>query len=401
MPFNFAWVPRLTLLPCTACGNPADHNDVHDSLEAIGMIRAVHPQTVGIAAIGIYEPPWMLGNDWFSDILPRKFVQHTGILSRHISLEDEVVIGIRAVEKLQRETNCDMQDCAAMVFVSPSVVHASVGREYLDQQHAWLRSTNRAAQEVVRRLGIPAVQVYGINWGCSGYSKAISIVHRHILPSMRLGPNQFVMVATASRISRITDYGCKKTAPLFGDLGTATILSPSDSEKYPVHFDLVFAGAEMQTAEGVFFDYHLQENVIEPTPEGGRSFASRRLVFSLDGLGIADAAPRAMADVTAKALRDTRIRPEEVRFLVPHQAGTGIVRLAAMKLEEIGVRGEVINGLTCDVGNVSSCSVPYALRKTWDQLQGIVACPTAGVGHPGHAEVSQGCVILQATEIHS
>ena len=364
------------------------------------MIRAVHPQMIGISAIAVYEPPWMLGNDWFSDILPRKFVQHTGILSRHISMEDEVAIGIRAVENLQREVNCDLQDCAAVVFVSPSVVHGSVAREYLDEQQVWLKSTNRAAQEFVRRLGIPATHVYGINWGCSGYSKALSIVHRHILPALRLRQNQFVMVVTASRISRITDYGCKQTAPLFGDLATATILSPIDSEKYPVHFDLVFAGAGMQATEGVFFDYRLQENVVVPTPEGGRSCASRRLVFSLNGLGIADAAPRAMASATAKALRGVRIRPEEVQFLVPHQAGTGIVRLTAMKLEEIGVRGEVINGLTSDVGNVSSCSVPYALRKTWNRLQGTIVCPTAGVGHPGDAEVSQGCVILQATESH-
>ena len=107
-----------------------------------------------------------------------------------------------------------------------------------------------------------------------------------------------------------------------------------------------------------------------------------------------------MASATAKALRGMGIRPEEVQFLVPHQAGTGIVRLTAMKLEEIGVHGEVINGLTSDVGNVSSCSVPYALRKTWNQLQGTVVCPTAGVGHPGDAKVSQGCIILQATEAH-
>ena len=76
------------------------------------------------------------------------------------------------------------------------------------------------------------------------------------------------------------------------------------------------------------------------------------------------------------------------------------MRLTAMKMEEIGVRGELINGLTSDVGNVSSCSVPYALRKTWSRLQGTIVCPTAGVGHPGEAKVSQGCIILQAMESH-
>ena len=67
--------------------------------EGKSMIRAAHPQTVGISAIASYEPPWLLGNDWFSEMLPRKFVHHTGILSRHISTEDEVAIAARAVEE--------------------------------------------------------------------------------------------------------------------------------------------------------------------------------------------------------------------------------------------------------------------------------------------------------------
>ncbi len=192
--------------------------------------------------------------------------------------------------------------------------------------------------------------------------------------------------------------GCMQTAPLFGDLATATILAPIGSEKYPVHFKLVFAGAGMRTAESVFFDYHVRENVLFPTPEGGRGCAARRLVFWLDGLGIGDAAPRAMASATARALQRTRIRPEEVQFVVPHQAGKGIVCFTEMKLEEIGLHGEVINGLTSNVGNVSSCSIPYALLYTWNRLQGTIVCPTAGVGRPGNAELSQGCIILHATE---
>jgi hypothetical protein len=33
--------------------------------------------------------------------------------------------------------------------------------------------------------------------------------------------------------------------------------------------------------------------------------------------------------------------------------GEGIVRLATMKLEEVGLHTEVVHGLTSDVGNVS------------------------------------------------
>src|SRR3954452_17254808 len=110
---------------------------------------------VGISAIAAYEPPWVLGNDWFGDTIPRKFVHHTGIESRCISLEDEITMSIRAVRSLQRETGCDLKDCAAIVFASPSFVPLAVARKYLDRDRAELERLRRAAQQLVRRLGIP------------------------------------------------------------------------------------------------------------------------------------------------------------------------------------------------------------------------------------------------------
>jgi 3-oxoacyl-[acyl-carrier-protein] synthase III len=363
------------------------------------MDEALSPR-VGISAISVYEPPWVLGNDWFGDTIPRKFVHHTGIEARPISLEDEVTMGTNAVRNLQRETGCDLKDCAAVVFVSPSFVPLSVARRYLDPQRAEQERLRRAAQQLVRRLGIPECRATGLNWFCSGYSRAMAVATRRIAPRLRLGPSEFLLVVTASRISRITDYSCKQTAALFGDLATATLLSPCDSRKYPVHFDVLYANAEKQRADGAYFDFHVRQNVPVPCAGGGTEVADERLVFSLDGMGIADLAPRAMSAAVTNALRETSIGGDEVRFVVPHQAGTGIVRFTGMKLESSGVGGELINGLTQHVGNVSSCSIPYALKKTWGRLSGIVACPTAAVGSPGAAEVSQGCILLRSTPLH-
>jgi 3-oxoacyl-[acyl-carrier-protein] synthase III len=114
-------------------------------------------------------------------------------------------------------------------------------------------------------------------------------------------------------------------------------------------------------------------------------------------MGLGDGAPRAMANAAAKALQAASIHPEQVDFVVPHQAGTGMIRLTAMKLEELGVRGKVINGLTQNTGNISSSSVPYALQQNWGRLYGTIICPTAAVGKPGHASLTQGCIILKAT----
>src|SRR5439155_7024390 len=178
---------------------------------------------IGISAIATYEPPWVLGNEWFGGTLARKFVHHTGIESRPVSLEDdEVTLAIRATKKLRRETCCDLQDCAAVVFASPSFVPIPVARRHLDERRVRQELIRRAARLFARRLRIRLCPVAGLNWFCSGYSKALAVASRRILRKLTLGQDQFILVVNASRISRITDYGCTQTGPLFGDLATVT-----------------------------------------------------------------------------------------------------------------------------------------------------------------------------------
>lgn len=359
------------------------------------MAAAISP-AVGISATATYDPPWVLGNDWFNGTLPRKFVGHSGIVSRHISLEDEVTMGLRAVDNLRKETHCDLDNCAAVVFVASSLIPTSVARKHLSRERVLGECVHAAGREFLSRLGIPGVQLFSINWGCSGYSRAMAIVQRFIVPTWMRRPEQFILLVTVNRTSKILDFGCKQTAPVFGDMAQVTLLAGVESQRYPVRFDLVHAAAENQPSDEVFFDFHLRRNVLTPMPDGGRCSVPERLVFSINMMGIAESATRAMAEATAKALRAAGIAPEDVDFVVPHQAGEGVVRLTALTLEGIGVRGEVINGVTRDVGNVSSSSVPYALKQNWGRLQGTIVCPTAGVGRPGHAEVSQGCIVLRS-----
>lgn len=361
---------------------------------------AVLPTDFGISAISIYEPPWLLDNAWFRGTIARKFVQHTGTQVRPISLEDEIAMAVQATTNLQRETGCDLQKCAAVIFVSPSFVPVSIVRKYLGDERAIEEDVQRAAQRFACRLRLSTCRVIGTNWFCAGYAKAMSILLRRTLPALNLEKDQFALVVTASRISRITDYECKQTAPLFGDIATATMIARADSCRYPVHFQLLQAHAEQQKADGVFFQFHCRENVLVPMPDGGQTRIPWRLVFSLDGMGIADAAPRAMSNALAKSLFATGLCPADVRHVVPHQAGTAIVRLTAMKMEEIGIRVETANGLTSRVGNLSSSSIPFALKQLWHNLHGTVACPTAAVGNPGEAKIAQGCLLLQSTPYH-
>jgi 3-oxoacyl-[acyl-carrier-protein] synthase III len=117
-------------------------------------------------------------------------------------------------------------------------------------------------------------------------------------------------------------------------------------------------------------------------------------------MGIADTAPRAMASAAGDMLNETGLQPDSIRYVVPHQAGAGIVRLTEMRLRDAGFTAEVVNGMTSNVGNVSSGSIPYTLHQLWNQLDGNILCPVASVGPAGEPAVAQGCIAIRSTCHH-
>lgn len=357
---------------------------------------------IGISAIATFQPQRAVANAWFESLMARKFVKHTGIHSRCVADEDEVALGLHAVEQLARESRCDFADCAAVILASPSLVPQPVARRLMDREAARAEQPNRVAHRLAASLAdvFPDCRprrIMGLNGFCSGYAKATVSLRKRLLPTVDLQSNEFVLLITSSRISRITDFGCKQSGALFGDFATATLISRTDSPKYPVHLEILDADYHKVGTSRPYFDFSWRENVLEPTADGGRQTVPTRLVFSLDGMGIADTAPRAMAIAAEQLAVENGLSPSEVDWVIPHQAGEGIVRLTAMKLEEAGIAAAPVNGLTATTGNVSSGSVPMALKQHWHQLQGNILCPVAAVGAPGKPEVSQGCLLLRAS----
>lgn len=363
------------------------------------MPRHERPR-LGISAIAIHHPGQEIENSWFGDMMPRKFAHHTGIEARGISFDDELTMGMHAVRRLQRETGCSLAECRGLLFVSPSFIPPEVARRHLSPAEAAQERPGHAARQLAATLGLSRCRTVGLNWFCCGYSRALEVVAHRWGTRLGLRRDGFLLVVVAGRISRITDFGCGQTAGLFGDMASATLVAPVASRRHPVHFEIVHAHAARRPAERPFFDFHVRPGVPVPTADGGRTLAPERLVYSLDGMGIAETAPRAMSAAVGDAVAAAGLTGSDVRFVVPHQAGSGIVRFTGMKLEEQGVGGELVNGLTRRTGNVSACSVPYALHHEWDRLTGLLACPTAAVGSPGRAEVLQGCVLLRSTSLH-
>lgn len=371
------------------------------------MLRIFNPEqnedgrrevVIGISAIATHQPSMLLPNAWFESIMAKKFEKHTGICQRAVSTQGEVELALEAIRELEQKSSFDVADCRAILFVTPSSIPQVVARKFLSRDEARKEQPTRMASRFAEMLGTDRCQVVGMNGFCSGYAKAMQCLQRKVLPTIELGARDCVLIVTSSRISRITDFGDRQAGALFGDFATATLLSRADSAKYPMHLQLVDADYEKQAVSRAYFDFSQKSDVLSPAADGGRMHDTEKLVFSLDGMGIADTAPRAMANAAFKMAEKHAIEPDEVESIVPHQAGKAIVRLTGMKLEEAGFVATPINGLTENAGNVSSGSVPFALSENWSSLAGRILCPVAAVGAPGKLEVSQGCIYLRGPQ---
>ncbi|MEM7473468.1 MAG: 3-oxoacyl-[acyl-carrier-protein] synthase III C-terminal domain-containing protein [Planctomycetota bacterium] len=333
--------------------------------------------------------------------MARKFEKHTGIQSRRISQVDEVELATQAINQLLGEQSITLDRCAAILLVTPSSIPAGTANRFLPRDRAREEQPTRMARHLADRLGMPGIKTYGMNGFCSGYAKALQFVRRKLRDSWQLPSEKYILVVTSNCISRITNFEDRASGALFGDFATATMITSCNSASIPPQFELVDARYERQESARSYFDFTNTTDVLYPSSDGGKTRAASRVVFSLDGMGIADTAPRAMANAATKMAAENDIDPSEVRHIVPHQAGAAIVRLTGMKLEEAGFTAEPCNGFTRDVGNTSSGSVPFALSELWDKLQGDILCPVAAVGAPGKPEVSQGCILLRRIQVGS
>ena len=329
---------------------------------------------------------------------PRKFLKHTGIEKRSVATVDEVALAVKATNKLIRETDADISRCAGVVFTSPSFIPVALSRKLYGEAQAKEYQLNRAAARFAELMGMQPRRIAATNTFCAGYAKAMSLVLDRVGPAVDLQPDEFILLVTTSRISHITDYQCPETSGLFGDMATTTMISRNDSQRYPVRLQLLAARTDRLPTNRPFFDFVRRYDVPVPTSDGGKQVQQERIVFTLDGMGVADSASRAMAGSALEMAHQLGLNPGDIEFIIPHQAGSAIVRLAEMKMRDQGFTGEVVNGMANQIGNVSSGSIPYAIHRKWSQLQGNILCPVASVGRPGKPFVTEGCIALRSVD---
>ncbi len=189
------------------------------------------------------------------------------------------------------------------------------------------------------KLGIKNCPAFDVQAVCSGFVYALAIADKFI----RSGQHRCALLVGAEVYSRILDWNDRGTAVLFGD-GAGAVVLKADSKPGVL--------ASVIRADGSYANMlSVPGNVC-----GGKIVGSPFL--QMDGQAVFKFAVKVLDEVARETLAQCDLKPEDIDWLVPHQANVRILEATAKKL---GVDFSKVVITADRHGNTSAASVPLAL----------------------------------------
>ncbi|MBO1438150.1 beta-ketoacyl-ACP synthase III [Meiothermus sp. CFH 77666] len=291
---------------------------------------------VGILALGTYAPERVMTNHDFEKILDTSdewIVSRTGIRERRLAAEGEFTsnLAFRAVEDLIRRHGRGALEGVDLVIVATNTPDALFPA---------------TAALVQNHFGLNA-GAYDLLAGCPGWGYAIAQAHAMV----QSGLARKVLTIGAETLSKILDYTDRSTAVLFGDGAGAAVIGPVP-EGYG--FKSFVLGADGSGGKELMLRC-IADKLPDGSPMGQYAYMNGREVFKF--------AVRVMNTATLEAIEKAGLQPQDIKYLIPHQANARIIEAARERLqlppEQVWVNVD-------RYGNTSTASMPIALQEALD-----------------------------------
>lgn len=207
-----------------------------------------------------------------------------------------------------------------------------------------------SACQVQAAIGAKHAVAFDLTAACSGFVFSLVTAAQYI----RTGTFQNVLVIGADILSRWTDWEDRSTCVLFGDGAGAVVVSASDRNRL-LGFELCSDGAMNGCLKLPY----------EPvaTPLMGETAVQKGTFhpITMNGREVYKFAVNRVPEVIEKALFRANLTPEDVDWLVLHQANQRILDAVA---DRLGVSSDRVVSNMASHGNTSAASIPLALDET-------------------------------------
>ena len=301
-------------------------------------------ETVCIAGVGFAVPKSIRANSEILKAFPNRtedeFVRLTGIKERRYATDDESATSLAAVAVAHALAQAELPAAEIDTIIMATMIP--------DQP------VPSMASALAAQLGIPRAAAFDLNAACSGWLYALEVGRALILG----GAARNVIVVTAELLSRITNPQDHETAFLFGDGAGAAILT-----KAPGGHRLHRMGLSGDAAQFASIQ-RMGGGAMKPWP--GPKGDLEHFYIQMDGVAVFKHAVIGFAAQIEETLKRERLRPEDIAWVVPHQANARILNAVSKR---VGIPYEKFVMTIAKYGNTSAASVSMALG--WAAEEGI------------------------------
>ena len=289
-----------------------------------------------VAGTGSYLPELRLTNQDLVERLAKNGLEtsdewittRSGISARHFAAENELTsdLALKAAQAALTSAGITSADLDLIILATSTPDH--------------LGGFPSTACVVQDKLGAhTACAAFDIQAVCAGFTYALATADAFI----RCGTYKKVLVIGAETFSRILDFQDRGTCVLFGDGAGAVVLEAS-SEAGILSTALHADGS--------------QRDILCVPGRAGNGEVHGSPFMTMDGQAVFKLAVKVLEQVAHEALEKANLKPEQIDWLVPHQANIRIMEGTAKKM---GMSMDKVIVTVHEHGNTSAASIPLAL----------------------------------------
>ncbi len=292
---------------------------------------------VKIAAVGSAIPEKILTNfdiEKLVDTNDEWITSRTGIKERRIAKEGEAAsdFAVMSAKNTLTQAGIDARDVDLIIVATVTPDSPLPATACIVQ--AQLNAMNAAAFDLAA--------------GCSGFLYALSVGSQFV----KTKTYKNVLVIGVDLLSRLVNWKDRKTCVLFGDGAGSVLLQPAKEGEGVLS---VFLGAD--GTNGKFLSIEAGGSKLPPSLE---TINSDRHFIKMSGNEIFKNAVREMENSLLKALKLSKLTPQDLDLLIPHQANLRIIESVRKRMNMN--EDQVIVNIS-RYGNTSSASIPIALDE--------------------------------------
>ena len=297
-----------------------------------------------ITGVAGYAPEYILNNEELShmvDTTDEWIMTRIGIRERHILKGEGLAssdMGTEAVKLLLAKTNTNPEDVDLVICatVTPDMMFPATANIISD------------------KCGITNAFSFDMNAACSSFLYALTTAQKFV----ESGTHKKVIVVGADKMSSITDYTDRAVCPLFGDAAAAIMLEPTTEEVGVV--DSIFR------TNGTGRHHLYMKAGGSQRPASHETVDNKEHFIYQDGQTVFKWAVSKMADVSVEMMEKHNLKPEELAWLVPHQANMRIIDAVANRM---GLAKEKVMINIERYGNTTSATIPLCLWEWESKLR--------------------------------